>query len=119
MRTVVSQTSLLKRVTIRLLSVAVLSVLVVAPLNSQALQGLVVDSVDNQPLAGIQVTVLDAQRDTVATTQSGPDGRFAVQVPAGAYTLCLRCIGLRPKQVPVEVPLEDAVIVRLASLSIP
>jgi len=101
-----------------LVAVTLLTVATV-PLHSQTLHGQVVDSVDNQPLSGLEVTLLDAQRDTVATTRSGADGRFAIPVPAGTYTLCVRCIGHRPKQLPVEVPNDEAVVVRLAPLSIP
>ena len=92
---------------------------VAIPLHSQTLHGQVVDSVSAEPLVGIELFVLDAQQDTVAVARSGPDGRFTINVPAGAYTLCCRCIGLRPKQVPVEVPSENIVIVSLAPISIP
>jgi hypothetical protein len=95
-------------------------ILVVAfPLHSQTLHGQVVDSVNTEPLSGIEVVLLDSQRDTVAVTRSGADGRFALAVPDGSYTLCVRCIGHRPKQLPVEVPSEQAVLVLLAPLSIP
>ena len=100
---------------------AVLSLLVVSavPLNSQSLRGQVVDSVDSTPLTGIEVVVLDTERDTVAVTRSGVDGRFEVNLAAGNYTLCFRCIGRRPKQVPVEVPSERVVVIGLAQLRIP
>lgn len=106
-------------IALRLLIAVTLLTVAAAPLHSQTLHGQVVDSVDNQPLSGLEVTLLDAQRDTVATTRSGSDGRFVINVPAGTYTLCVRCIGRLPRQLTVEVPNDDAVVVRLAPLSSP
>ena len=119
MRTVVTREIPHIRIASRLLIAVILLTVAAVPLHSQTLHGQVVDSVDNQPLSGLEVTLLDAQRDTVATTRSGADGRFAIPAPAGTYTLCVRCIGLRPKQLQVEVPNDEAVVVRLAPLSIP
>ena len=100
---------------------AVLALLVIStlPLNSQTLRGQIVDSVDSTPLTGIEVVVLDTERDTVAVTRSGIDGRFEINLSAGNYTLCFRCIGRRPKQVPVEVPSDQPVIIPLTQLRIP
>jgi len=103
----------------KVLAIVVLTVAAAAPLNSQILRGQVVDSVSSEPLSGLDVVLLDAQRDTVAVTKSGTDGRFVLTVPAGEYALCVRRIGHRPKQLAVEVPSETAVIVRLAQFSIP
>ena len=100
-----------------LLVVIALVVAVANPLYSQTLRGQVVDSVSAEPLDRLEVVLLNVQRDTVAVTRSGSDGRFAVNIPAGEYTLCVRCIGHRPKQVSVEVPSDTAVIVRLAEIS--
>jgi hypothetical protein len=119
MRAVAQRETLHTHIALKLLVVVTLLIVAAVPLHSQTLHGQVVDSVDNQPLSGLEVTLLDAQRDTVATTRSGADGRFAIPAPAGTYTLCVRCIGHRPKQLPVEVPNDEAVVVRLAPLSIP
>ena len=99
-----------------LLIVVALIVAVANPLNAQTLRGQVVDSANAEPLGRLEVVLLNVQRDTVAVTRSGSDGRFAVNIPAGEYTLCVRCIGHRPKQVLVEVPSDTAVIVRLAEI---
>jgi hypothetical protein len=119
MRAVVSHRFLHASPLHNLLAAVALLTVTAIPVQSQTLNGQVVDSVESQPLAGIEVVLLDAQRDTVTTARSGHDGRFSFSVAAGAYTLCVRCIGRRPKQVPVEVPSEEELIVRLAQLTIP
>ena len=118
MRAVLQQ-SILSGLRPSLIAIVALIATAAAPLHSQTLHGQVVDSVSMEPLGGLEVVLLDAQRDTVAATRSGSDGRFALSIPAGSYTLCVRCLGHRPKQVAVEVPSANAVIVSLAPISIP
>jgi hypothetical protein len=119
MRAVIAHRSIQLNLWQVLLALAAFLAVAAMPLHSQTLRGQVVDSVENQPLAGINAVLLDAERDTVAVTRTGADGRFAFSVPAGAYTLCLRCIGHRPKQLPVVVPADNAIVVALSPLRIP
>jgi hypothetical protein len=102
-----------------LLAIVALMAAAAAPLQSQTLRGQVVDSVNAEPISGLEVALLNAARDTVAVARSGPNGRFTLSAPAGEYTLCLRCIGHRPKQVAVEIPSDTPVVVRLAQLNMP
>ena len=104
---------------LRILAFIALLTAATNPLQAQVLHGQVLDSVNAEPIAGLEVVLLDAQRDTVAVTRSGNDGRFTVNVAKGKYTICMRCIGHRPKQVNVEVPSETPVVVRLAQINIP
>jgi hypothetical protein len=118
MRAVILHKSTPTRSLLKLLAIVTLTTAAAAPLHSQVLHGQVVDSVNAEPLGSLEVVLLDAQRDTVAVARSGNDGRFALRAPEGEYTLCVRCIGHRPKQMAVEVPSEAPIVVRLAQINI-
>ena len=102
---------------LRFIAVLALVTIAAAPAHSQTLHGQVVDSVEAEPIAGLQIVLLNAQRDTVAVTRSGSDGRFVLNVPEGEYTLYTRCIGRKPKQVAVKVPSDTPVLLRLAQIN--
>jgi uncharacterized surface anchored protein len=59
-------------------------------------------------VADATVVVTDARGDVVASTVTGPDGRFAVQnLAKGAFTVAVSGQGHRPVALPVEVAAQD------------
>lgn len=65
--------------------------------QSRAISGTVSDSVTREPLSAGQVRVLG----TTIGALIRPDGRFTINVPAGAVTLQIRSLGHAPRNVEV------------------
>jgi hypothetical protein len=101
----------------RVLTAGALFVTYVAPVHSQTISGQVVDSTTSEPIEGSDVFLFGAQGDTVG--KSGSAGRFVFAARAGSYTLRVRCLGHRPKEVAVELAADTAVTIRLARLPAP
>ena len=64
-----------------------------------AIRGIVVDARTGAALAGVRITV-DGQPVFTETTA---DGRFAVQLPPGAYTLSVSLVGYSLVRLPIEL----------------
>jgi hypothetical protein len=102
----------------RVLAAAALVGVFVTPLHSQTIRGQVVDSVSAEPIKGLDVVLLDSDRDTVAATRSGSDGRFRLAAAAGSYTLRIRCMGHQPREVAIQLSADTAVTIRLVPVTI-
>ncbi|NIN49975.1 MAG: hypothetical protein GTN62_07650 [Gemmatimonadales bacterium] len=100
-------------------AIAALLAAFASPLHSQTIRGQVVDSTTSEPIGGPEVVLLDVQRDTVAVAKSGFEGKFVITAPAGSYTLRVRCLGHRPKEISLELAADTAVTIRLAPLTAP
>lgn len=89
-------------------------------LVGQTLSGRVLDSLTAQPVRGVEMVFTDAAGDTVATTRTNYEGRFAVELShTGTYVVHCRCIGHRPKEATIEVAGDAELTIRLAPLTVP
>ena len=118
MRTVIMPRCLQMGLWQRVLTAGALFVTFVAPVHSQTISGQVVDSTTARLIEGSDVFLFDAQGDTVGVTKSGSDGRFVFAARAGSYTLRVRCLGHRPKEVAIDLATDTAVTIRLARLKV-
>ena len=82
--------------------VTALLVAFVGSLHSQTTRGQLVDSTTSEPIEGCDVFLFDGQGDTVGVGKSGSEGRFVFAARAGSYTLRVRCLGHRPKEVVIR-----------------
>jgi TonB-linked SusC/RagA family outer membrane protein len=65
--------------------------------QDRQVSGQITDAQNNQPLTGVTVQV---QNQETATT-TGPDGKFALTIPAGHTTLSISYVGYRNIKIPV------------------
>ena len=101
------------------IAMAVAILAAAADAGAQTMRGQVFDSVTAEPIGGIEIVVIDAAGDTAAVAKSDREGRFAVAVPIGSYTVRCRCLGHRPKETQVDFDGENYVTIRLAPIIIP
>jgi hypothetical protein len=79
-----------------LLVASVFALAAAAPANAQVLYGRVTDAADGAHVAAALISALDPSGTTVASTISGTDGRFDLQLPAaGAFRVYVTRIGFR------------------------
>lgn len=69
--------------------------------------------VGNRPLTGARVRVLAAGSQVVAEAESGADGRFIVEIPAGNYAVEIRKLGFETVSYPVTVRRSEVAEVRI------
>jgi len=93
------------------LAAAVAGVIICSLPGMEPLLGRAYDALTNTPLRGVEVTVwpvsLPAGYDPAEyDAESGPDGRFSIEIPEKLYpvTLSLRADGYEPKQVVAAGP---------------
>jgi hypothetical protein len=99
--------------------VALLFIGLTAPTHAQTLRGQVLDSLTAEPIRGMELVLIDTRGDTVAVARSNSEGRFAVDLRLGTYTIRCRCVGHRPKEATVEFDGDDFVTIHLAPVVIP
>ena len=100
----------------RVLTSGVMLVLFVAPVRSQTISGRVIDSTTSEAIEGSDVFLFDVQGDTIGVVKSGAGGHFVLAAAAGSYTLRVRCLGHRPKEIAIRLAADTNVTVRLARL---
>lgn len=66
--------------------------------QTRKITGQVTDGKDNSPLPGVTVQV----KGTSTGTQTGPDGRFSLDAPAGATSLNFSFVGYIPQEKPIS-----------------
>lgn len=87
-----------------LLAALALAGLAIGQANADTLRGVVIGA-NNAPKPGVAIDVLGPTR---VFTETGPDGRFSVEVAAGTYTVRVRD-GSRRMEFPGVVPSEAEV----------
>jgi hypothetical protein len=74
-----------------------LTTLVLPRAGAQRLTGIVRDTTSHASLSGAVVSVLDAQRESLARTITDASGRYSLDVPASATELRIVRIGFQPR----------------------
>ena len=92
---------------------------VVATVDAQTLRGQVFDSLTAEPVQGMELVFIDVRGDTVAVTRSNTEGRFAVDLRLGTYTIRCRCVGHKPKEATIDFDGDDFVTIHLAPIVLP
>jgi hypothetical protein len=87
-------------------------------LEAQTMRGQVLDSITSEPIRGAELVVITQSGDTVEVAKTNTEGRFAISVPFGDYTIRCRCIGHKQKEARVEFTEDRLLTIRLAPVTV-